>query len=270
MNTKRLPYAEKALGQHFLTNPSIINKICHDFVQEAGAIIEIGPGPGILSQHLVKHNRPFLVVEKDRRMQDYLAQYLAPENIFFADALHFELEEKLQHLPQPIWLVSNLPYNISVPLMIKFSKITDIKFMTLMFQREVAQKILPSLLSDKKAKNGMNSLHALCSNFFDMSLLCRVSPGSFMPPPKVESAVLSLRRKESPTISMAEFKDYEAFLRILFSEKRKQVQKILKSHFDPLLVQDTLSKLAISGSLRSETFNLEQVQLLYQALCKHS
>ena len=86
-----LPSADKSLGQHFLRDQNVIHKICSDFKDEAGAILEIGPGPGILTEHLALLNKPFFVIEKDTRFQVYLDQFIKPEQVTMGDALQVDL-----------------------------------------------------------------------------------------------------------------------------------------------------------------------------------
>src|SRR5665647_728814 len=96
-----------------------------------------------------------------------------------------------------IWLVSNLPYNVSVPLTLSFLRIPEIKYMTLMYQKEVAEKILP-----KDLRNSMGSLHVLNLTQFEISHVVNAPPGAFLPPPKVDSQVLQFKRREIPLIGL--------------------------------------------------------------------
>lgn len=260
----KLPFADKNLGQHFLINPNIIQKITEDFKELADWIIEIGPGPGILTKHLALHKLPFYVIDKDPRFKELLEEFVIKEQIFIEDALDFPLQEKLNQWfssETKGWLVSNLPYNVSSPLLIKFLPIEPLKFMTLMFQKEVADKVIAS-----ENKNEMNSLKALSSTYFEVSLLCKVSPGSFQPPPKVQSSVLSFKRRENPVIELSEFYKFEKFLRQLFSQRRKQSQSVLKKYYSREKIDRAFQKLDLSPTLRAETFNLAQIHILYKEL----
>ena len=261
---KKLPQANKALGQHFLRSEKVITDITEDFKDVAKGMIEIGPGPGILTEGLSKHQLPFYLIEKDERFPELLKEFVAPENIHSGDALEVNLEEKIKEWKlENVWLVSNLPYNVSTPLLINFLQTPSLKWMTLMFQREVADKVFA--IDTRKGK-AMNSLMALSQTFFEVKLLCKVPPGAFSPPPKVDSAVLSFIRIEEPVIPLEDFKKYEKFLRHLFQFKRKQVGKILKSYAPKEQVEQTLEKLQIPPSARAESFNLEEIQLLFKNL----
>lgn len=257
-----LPYADKSLGQHFLRDQKVIENICNDFKSEASNILEIGPGPGILTEFLAKHGLPFMVIEKDLRFKEYLLQFLDEEQIYMGDALKVDLEDFIakNFKEKNVWLVSNLPYNVGSPLLINFLQAPSIKQMTLMFQKEVADKVFAFATS----KNAMNSLMALSQTYFECDLLLKVPPGAFNPPPKVDSAVLTMTRIENPVISLSEFLTFEKFLRLVFSQKRKQLGGILKSQYKPEMIQSIFSELNIELTVRAEALSLTQIQTLYR------
>ena len=176
-----LPRANKDLGQHFLRDQNIIKKITDDFAGQAASILEVGPGPGILSERLASHGIPYHVIEKDDRFPEYLSKFISEDQITLQDALTVDFEKLIADLKleSPIWMVSNLPYNVGTPLFVKFLQVPEIKFMSLMFQREVADKVIA--IDTRKGKE-MGSLMALSKNYFDVKLLCKVPPGAFSPP----------------------------------------------------------------------------------------
>jgi len=253
---KPLPFALKKLGQHYLKDQNIIDKICTDFPQYDYPILEIGPGPGILTQGLSKLGRPIQVIEKDTRFEENLLQYLSKEQITWGDALKVDLGEVFKDWDQ-VWLVSNLPYNVASPLLVNFLKTPKIKAMTLMFQKEVGDRIMTE---------DMNSLGALSNTFFSIKVLCKVPPGAFLPPPKVDSIALSFERIEGPEVKLSEFGHFETFLRNLFKMRRKQVAKVLKTSYEKDKVEKVLNDLNIDYKTRAETFSLEDVIGIYRGL----
>lgn len=263
-----LPQANKDLGQHFLRDSGIIQKITSDFASEADAIIEVGPGPGILTGHLAAHQLPYFVIEMDTRFEEYLTPHLSHSQITFGDALQIDWKNFLEERSlsgKNIWLVSNLPYNISVPLTIQFLQIPEIKFMSLMYQKEVADKIISF---EGHKKNEMGSLKALCQNYFHCHQLCKVPPGAFSPPPKVDSSVVSFSRKAHPEIDLKHFREFEKFLRLIFSHKRKQLGSVLKGHYPEECWQKALASCNIDKTIRAEAFHFNQVIELYSAFQK--
>ena len=263
MTRLELPIADKSLGQHFLRDQNVIKKICEDFKESAEAIVEIGPGPGILTEKLAQIHLPYFVIEKDKRFDVYLEQFISPNQITLADALQIRLstffEEKNISLKK-IWLVSNLPYNVGSPLLINFLQTPEIKYMTLMFQKEVADKVFPF----STTKNAMSSLLVLSQTYFECNLLMKVPPGAFTPAPRVDSAVLSMTRRETPLVPLNEFQKLEKFLRLMFSQKRKQLGGVLKSSYATTLIDEVFSGLKIEKSIRAEALSLEQVLTLYR------
>jgi 16S rRNA (adenine1518-N6/adenine1519-N6)-dimethyltransferase len=264
--TKKLPWADKNLGQHFLRSEKVITSITDDFKDQAQAMIEVGPGPGILTEFLAKHELPFFVIEKDKRFPEYLEQFISKDQITLSDALEIKLSEffvEKNISDKDIWLVSNLPYNVSVPLLINFIQAKEIKYMTLMFQREVADKVFNFM---GKKKKSMGSLLCLSQTYFDVSVLCQAPPGAFQPPPKVDSTVISFKRKEDPTISLEEFRKFESFLRKLFQFKRKQLGSVLKNHYPKEKLESAFEEVGILRTDRAEAFELETIQNLYKTL----
>lgn len=268
----RLPYANKNLGQHFLRDQGVIKKITQDFADSCQGIIEVGPGPGILSVELAKIKKNYLVIEKDTRFNEHLTPHLSAENIFFTDALKIDYQNFCDNnFPgmKDIWLVSNLPYNISVPLLLRFLQAPSIKFMTLMMQKEVAEKIFAP--HSKKGNKNKGSLMFLAENYFEVSTLCQVPPGAFVPPPKVQSSVLSFTRRPSPLVSLEDFPSFEDFLRKLFSQRRKTLQNVFKSFFPAVNAGDLMAFLGTIGksnSDRAETLDFEEIHKLFSFTTK--
>ncbi len=270
-NDSKLFKANKDFGQHFLKDQNIINKICQDFCGEFDFLFEIGPGPGVLTENLKSINKPFFVVEIDGKFISHLEEMLGKENVIHEDALKVDLPKAFarhySNLDQKrnIWCVSNLPYNISAPLISKLVKTSQVSLMTLMMQKEVAEKILPP----QNLKNPMNSLLCLTQTFFQVSKLAAVPPGAFNPPPKVQSTVLSFRRRnnsEIPREILQNQEKFEKFLRVFFSERRKQLGTVLKKSFDKERISNSFSSLGIDTTRRSETLSLQDVQSLFLSL----
>lgn len=255
-----LPRADKKLGQHFLRDQHVIKTITSDHQDDDFAIIEVGPGPAVLTPHLAARKKPFAVIEMDERFKEALLE-ITP-HVHIGDALEVDLDQfiKTHFNQQEVLLVSNLPYNVSVPLLTKFIATPAITRMTLMFQKEVAEKVF------NETKNGMGSLMALTCAYFDVKHLCKVLPGAFIPPPKVDSAVLSLKRLKTPHIPLSQLKQYESFLRLVFSQKRKQIGSVLKSKYETSKFEAALNSIAHDRTVRAEALSLNDILKLYQFL----
>lgn len=258
-------YADKSLGQHYLIDQKIITEIIKEHQGLYKYVIEVGPGPGTLTKGLNSFNLPFHVLEMDQRFKASLLAILPEENMHFVDALNFNLEQLIleNNWQGPGLIVSNLPYNISVPLFIKFLATGPIKYLTLMFQKEVAEKIHPF---PSKKENEMGSLKSLAQTYFETKKLITVPPGAFDPPPQVQSTVISFIRRENPAIPFSEWPKLEAFCRRLFAHRRKQAQKVLKSYYTEEQIKEAFSQCQIKQTDRAEIFNLAQVHGLYNIL----
>ncbi len=258
----KLPRANKELGQHFLKDKSVIEKIVNDSPESYDAIVEVGPGPGALTGRLSEIGKPLYLIEMDRRFEEGL-QLPNVKEIFFQDAMKFDWSRFLENeglQGKKIWMVSNLPYNVSSQLFVQFTKVEEISKMTLMYQKEVGEKTYLR----QGVKNQANSLLVLSQTYLDSKLLVKVSPGAFLPPPKVDSVVVSYMRKASPEIELEKISDLESFLRKLFALKRKQIGSVLKSWPNGKKFLETLKSNNFDTTLRSESLDIETTQNLYK------
>lgn len=261
----RFPTANKSFGQHFLSSPTVIKKITSPFPEGCEAIVEVGPGPAVLTQHLAEYKKPIFVIEMDERFVEILAPVVGAENIYRQDALEFDWNEFLTTKNfKSIWLVSNLPYNVSVPLTLAFLRIPQITQMTLMYQKEVAQKILPN-----DPRNSMGSLHVLMQSQFDLSHVVYAPPGAFVPPPKVDSQVLSFKRKANPLIPLSGIDAFEAYLRLIFANRRKQLGGILRKDWGAEKTAYCMNEAGLSLEIRAEALTLNQVLKLYEIFSRY-
>ncbi len=257
----KFPLANKSFGQHFLNSPNVINKITSPLPEGTDAIVEVGPGPAVLTPHLAKYDVPVFVIEMDERFVEILRPVVG-ENIFRQDALLFDWNDFLSKYNfKSIWLVSNLPYNVSVPLTLSFLRIPEIRNMTLMYQKEVAQKIVPN-----DPRNAMGSLYAMCASQFKLKHVVHAPPGAFVPPPKVDSQVVGFERKGKPDIPLSKIDLFESFLRLAFGQRRKQLGGILKGSWGTELTEKRLSVAGIEKEIRAEALSFDQVLKLFHTL----
>lgn len=178
---------DKGHGQHFLVSSAVVDAIVAA-ASSCRGVLEIGPGPGVLTGPLSEAVERVIAVELDSTMPRLLAESAPRAEVFRQDALKADLHAILAELPAPRAVVSNLPYYITGPLL---GRIADARagldVAVLMMQREVADRIL--------AKPGMRergSLSVALQSQFEISRVANVPAGAFLPPPKVDSAVLRL------------------------------------------------------------------------------
>lgn len=256
----RFPQADKRLGQHFLSSPHVINAITQDIPAGIDAIVEVGPGPAVLTPHLAKHGLPLYAVEMDERFVEILKGVIPEERIHLGDALAIDWAKFFEDRGiKRAWMVSNLPYNVSVPLTLAFMREAGFQRLTLMYQKEVAEKFNP-----RDQKNGMSSLNALASTFFKVARVVDVPPGAFVPPPKVMSQVLRFDRLQESAVPLSEWPLLEEFMRELFQNRRKQLQGVIKARIPNEAFEQFCREEELPFTVRAEALALVQVLKLYQ------
>lgn len=211
---------KKRYGQNFLVDSNITNKIAKLITNKNLNIIEIGPGDGKLTEKILQYEpKKLILIEIDKDLIPLLKNKFGERKnikIHNQDILNYEFQEDLE------LIISNLPYNISSQILVKFCLLEkQPKRLILMFQKEFADRLL-----DKK----INSLNSLISCFFDIKKEFNVSKNCFIPIPKVDSSVLSFKRKESFLIQKKEIENYIIFKRKIFSQKRKSLKNLLKDY----------------------------------------
>jgi 16S rRNA (adenine1518-N6/adenine1519-N6)-dimethyltransferase len=217
--------AKKYLGQHFLKDKNIAEKIVNSlFPRDFEVVIEIGAGMGILTQFLVQNtNYETYIIEIDIDSVEYLKQNMnLPENrIFQQDFLKFDLKN---FSDKPIAIIGNFPYNISSQILFKVLENRNIVIELVgMFQKETAKRI-----SEKPGNKTYGILSVLTQAFYNVEYLFTVNENVFVPPPKVKSGVLRMRRKQNYDLNC----DEKKFFRIVkqsFNQRRKTLRNSLKS-----------------------------------------
>jgi len=179
--------AKKSLGQHFLRDHNAIQRITHA-IPEGANVIEIGPGPGAITEALLEHVGSLAVIEMDDRFAAHwqgVAEQNSKLSVIHGDVMQ-ELERAVTSV-QPEWIAGNLPYNLSGPLTAMLAAYNLSGGMVLMYQREVAERIAAG--PGSKTYGGLS---VLVRHFYDVKRLLTLPPGAFSPPPKVHSAVILL------------------------------------------------------------------------------
>lgn len=225
-----MPRARKRFGQHFLHDRQVIESILNAIDPQPGErLVEIGPGQGALTLPLLRRAGRLIAIEIDRDLIAGLARdatTCGELEIVNADILDFDLAELGPG--GDIRLVGNLPYNISTPLMFHLlesaSRVRDMHFM---LQKEVAERIVAAPGgSDYGRLSVMLQYHCRCEYLFD------VAPGSFRPPPKVDSAVIRLRPHAQPPADVGDYGQFFNIVRAAFGQRRKTIGNALKSILD--------------------------------------
>ena len=253
--------AKKHLGQHFLTDENVAQKISESLTWAGYKnVLEIGPGMGVLTKYLLKKDVDLHVIEIDRESVAYLKENYPglDGKIHEKDFLKYDLQQIFGE--EPFAIIGNFPYNISTQIVFKtLANREQIPEFSGMFQKEVAQRI-----AAPSGNKTYGILSVLTQAFFDVEYLFTVPPTVFNPPPKVESGVIRLRRKEDFSLPCDEILFFRV-VKTAFQQRRKTLRNSLKIFQLP----DNLREDAIFGQ-RPEQLSTEQFIELTKKIQPHA
>lgn len=250
---------KKQLGQNFLYDLNITEKIINLSIRYAtpikdANILEIGPGPGGLTRVIAEQQpKNLCLIEHDNRavpILEYYQEYF--KNVQFNIINHDALQISLKQLDfKPLKIIANLPYNVGTELLYNWLYEADlVADLTLMFQKEVAERICAEPNSKKYGK-----LSIMVQTIFTAKKLFILSPKAFNPPPKVDSAVILLINKNN-NFSKEYLIKLNKLTSYLFSYRRKQIGKLLQKNYKNAL--EILAEMQIPVTARPEALTVEQ------------
>jgi 16S rRNA (adenine1518-N6/adenine1519-N6)-dimethyltransferase len=213
---------KKHLGQHFLKDENIARKIVDSLGDSVRNVLEVGPGMGVLTKHLLaKSYNDLRVAEIDTESVVYLKQYYPSLNIIDGDFLKLDLSELYQ---EPLAIIGNFPYNISSQI---FFKVLDHRNLVTevvgMVQKEVAERI-----AAPPGSKTYGILSVLLQAWYDIDYLFTVHEHVFTPPPKVKSAVIRLKRNTTDSLDCDE-RFFFALVKTAFNQRRKTLRNAIRS-----------------------------------------
>jgi len=249
--------AKKHLGQHFLTDENIAEKIANTLTfQGYKNVLEIGPGMGMLTKYLVKKPIEIVAMDLDSDSITYLIENYPNENLQILEADFLKSDGADIFGDEEYAITGNFPYNISTQIVFKaIENRNQVPEFSGMFQKEVAQRICA-----KEGNKTYGIISVLTQAFFDAEYLFTVKPEVFNPPPKVDSGVLRLTRKENHELPC----DEKLFFKVVktgFQQRRKTLRNSLKS----LNLSDKLKEDSIFGQ-RPEQLTVAQFISLTQKI----
>lgn len=240
--------AKKALGQHFLTDQSIARTIVGALtVSDVRDVLEIGPGMGVLTQYLIeREDLDLKMVEVDTESVDYLMTHFAgmQGKLMEADYLRLNMRKVF---PGEYRVIGNFPYNISSQIFFKILEDKDlVPEVVCMIQKEVAERI-----AEKPGSKTYGILSVLLQAWYDIDYIISVGSGAFCPPPKVQSAVIRLRRNSRTSLGCDE-KLFRTVVKTAFNQRRKTLRNALKP-----LIRDGMDTSDPVFDLRAERLGVE-------------
>ena len=260
---------KKGLGQNFLSSQEILEEIA-DAAEIYGAnALEIGPGFGVLTNELAKQAKKVVALEIDERLIPILADTLSEYDnvtIINRDIMKTDISDiiKTEFNGERISIAANLPYYITTPIIttVLESKLPIDNFVV-MVQKEVALR-----LCAKPGTKDYGAISVLCRYYTEPEIICTVPAELFVPAPKVDSAVLRMKFRETPAVSVEDEKMLFKTVKAAFSQRRKTLLNCLLSNFTHGREQlvEIMNSVGIDPKRRGETLSLEEFAILADAL----
>jgi len=260
--------AKKSLGQNFLVDANIQRKIVEALgATDSDEVLEIGPGRGALTRHLVGSVRRLTLVELDDALAEALRDRFAARpdvQVVHGDVLDVDLASLLEG-PTEARIIGNIPYNITTPIIFRLLERPRPRAIVLMVQAEVADRITAAV-----GTKAYGALSVGVRTVARVDRLFKVGRGAFRPVPRVESAIVRITPIRPEPLDPTQEEQVRRLVRACFQWRRKQLRKILRDHPDLRVeagqVDDALASLGIPGEARPETLDPERFVALAEAL----
>jgi len=262
----------KAMGQNFLVNPAVCPRMAEEGGAEKGVgVLEIGPGIGVLTVELAKRASRVVCIELDRRLAPILSETLdgcGNVEIVWGDVLEVDLAGLLRarFAGMPVVVCANLPYYITTPILMRLLELRlPIDSITVMVQKEAAERLcaLPG-------ERACGAVSAAVAYYAEARRLFPVSAGSFLPAPKVDSAVIRLDLHARPPVGDVEERQLFAVVRGAFSQRRKTAANALSSALgcEKAAIFGCLAACGLPAGIRAESLTLAQFADLTRSLAE--
>lgn len=258
----------KALGQNFLINPSVCPRMADQSgAGEASGVLEIGPGIGVLTAELARRAKKVVALELDNRLLPVLAETLADfpnVTVLEADAMEADLAALLaREFDGPVAVCANLPYYITSPLLMRLLESRlPVTAVTVMVQKEAAARICAA-----PGSRDAGAISLAVRYYANPRVLFEVSAGSFLPRPKVDSAVIRLDLYAAPPVAVKDEKLLFRVIRAAFAQRRKMLRGALPAGLGVSRerADDALRAAGVDGTLRGERLELADFARLADA-----
>lgn len=252
---------KKGLGQNFLTSEAVLDEIVDAAECDGGGVLEIGPGFGVLTRALSERAEKVVSLEIDERLIEVLKYTLSDRRnvtVKNRDVLKTDLKALISEEfgGEKISVAANLPYYITTPIITKLLEGgLPLKNIVVMVQKEVADR-----LCAKPASKDYGAITLLCRYFSEPEIITNVPAGLFVPPPKVDSAVLRLRLLDKPRVDVSDEKIFFKTVKAAFSQRRKTLLNCMSAYFslDKGVLSAALEEINIDPKRRGETLSIEE------------
>ncbi len=252
----------KGLGQNFITDPAVLMTIASEAVNGAEGVIEIGPGFGSLTAALAGKAKKVTAIELDKRLAPVLSETLAGFNnidIIWQDCLKTDINALLseKYSGMEVSVAANLPYYITTPILMSLIENRyPFKRIIVMVQKEVAERLCAG-----PGGKDYGAVTVTAQYYTQPKILCTVPASAFIPPPKVDSAVVSMEVRTAPAVSPKDEKLFFALVKAAFSQRRKTLVNSLASagkFGDKELIKEGLQAIGRDVNVRGEVLNIQE------------
>lgn len=261
---------KKSLGQNFLIDPSVCPAMADAACGEDTGVIEIGPGAGVLTAELAKRAKRVVSIELDERLRQVLAKTLADfDNVklIFADVMKTDLSAVIKENFSDcgrVTVCANLPYYITSPVIMSLLESRlPVESITVMVQKEAAQRLCAEVGS-----RDAGAVTAAVKYYAESEILFEVPKTSFLPPPKVDSAVIQLKILEKPPVETKDEEFFFKFVKACFAQRRKTLVNTVSSTLgiDKETLRGALADIGLEPTVRGEALTLPQLAELADRL----
>ena len=260
---------KKGLGQNFLSSQSVLEDIAMASEIENEGVIEIGPGFGVLTNELAKRAKKVVALEIDDRLIPVLADTLGEYDnvkVINQDVLKTDMKKLIddEFDGEKVSVAANLPYYITTPIITALIEgDLPLKNLVVMVQKEVADRIIAT-----PGTKNYGAISVLCQYYTDPELVCTVGANMFVPPPKVDSAVVKMAFRNTPAVSVKDEKMFFKTVKAAFSQRRKTLLNCLVSNFTHTKAELTelMESVGIEPTRRGETLSLDEFARLSDIL----
>ena len=261
---------KKSLGQNFLIDSSVCPAMAEAACDDETGVLEIGPGVGVLTSELSKVAKKVVAIELDERLKKILPITLADCNnveVIFGDAMKLDLKEIIkEHFAdcKRVCVCANLPYYITSPIvMMLLEQHLPITSITVMVQLEAAER-----LCAKVGTRDSGAVTVAVNYYADSEILFEVGRECFMPSPNVDSAVIQLKIRENPPISVSDEKKFFALVKAAFAQRRKTLLNTISNTLgiDKTTLRNALNEIGLSETVRGEQLTMEQLAELSESI----
>ena len=240
---------KKSLGQNFLVDNNIKDKIVNAIDESADLVIEIGPGAGALTQRIIKLQKKTICFEVDKRLSEELNKYNSESvQIIFEDFLKVNLNNYIRNYKK-ICYIGNLPYYITTAIINKIYNEGNPSEIIIMIQKEVGERFMA-----KPCTKAYGSISVFLQYNFNIEKVCNVGKNCFVPQPKVDSVVIKLTKKNEAKVKNED--KFYAFVKDSFKQKRKNLKNNL-IHYDLSIIEKELKKINKDLTYRAEELTLD-------------